>query len=74
MSDVSEALEVLNARLTAADSIVGALYEAGGENPPSWVSLFFSQIQGLQEAASDLEQALQPHHVAFDALGYGGTP
>ena len=52
---VNLALAALNARLLDADTIGRALDMAAGDSPQPWVTLFCDQLEGVAQAASDLE-------------------
>lgn len=54
---VLDPMTVLNGRLCDAFNLVGAMELAGGENPPPWVSVFRSCIEGITQAAEAVEVA-----------------
>ena len=64
---VRAAVDALNERLLAADSIAKALDLAGDGDPPPWVDVFRDQFEGIRAAAESLECEL-------NSSGYGGTP
>lgn len=55
MSALLRAVDVLNARLIAADAIGEAFDLAGGDNAPAWVSVFKTQIEAIRDASEALE-------------------
>lgn len=55
---ILRALDVLNTRLVAADSIGQALDLAGGDEPPSWVFVYRGQVEAIREASEALETLL----------------
>ncbi len=55
MSALHAAVNALNDRLIAADSIGEALDLAGGEAPPAWVHVYRSQVEAIREAAEAVE-------------------
>lgn len=55
---VNLAINCLNERLTNADAIAQALTLAGGDNPPPWVHLYATQLEGITEASRALESLL----------------
>ena len=62
-SVILEAVDLLNDRLVAADSIGQSLDLAGGQNAPVWVHLFNTQVEAIRQASESLETLLR---------GYGG--
>ena len=65
---LSAAVNAINDRLVAADSIAKALDLAGDGDPPPWVDVFRDQIEGIRVACESLECLLA------STSGYGGTP
>ena len=55
---VQLAINYLNDRLVNADSIGCALDMAAGGNPPPWVEMYRSQLEGIREASEALESLL----------------
>jgi hypothetical protein len=56
---VGAAVDALNDRLIAADSIAKALDLAGDGDPPPWVDVFRDQVEGIRAAAEALECLLR---------------
>lgn len=52
------AVNALNQRLVQADVIGQALNLAGGDNPPPWVEVYVSQLEGIRVASEALETLL----------------
>jgi len=59
MSPVLQAVDWLNARIIAAESIGQALDLAGGETSPAWVVVYRDQIEAISQAAEALETMLR---------------
>ena len=55
---VNLAFNRLNERLVDADAIGQAMNLAGGDNPPPWVEVYVSQLEGIRQAAEALETLL----------------
>lgn len=55
MSALLDAIDGLNDRLVAADSIGEALDLAGGEEPPPWVRVYRDQVEAIRVAAEAVE-------------------
>ncbi len=56
---ISAAMDAMNDRLIAADSIAKALDLAGDGDPPPWVDVFRDQIEGIRAACECLESLLR---------------
>lgn len=65
MSDIRNALNLLNDRLVIAHTIGESFGLAGGENAPAWVYVYQTQIESIRQASEALETLL---------LGDGGNP
>ena len=59
MSQVLQAMDCLNDKLLAADSIGQAFDMAGGETSPAWVTVYRDQVEAIREAAEALETLLR---------------
>lgn len=55
MSALLCAVDALNDRLLAAESIGEALDLAGGEDAPAWVRVFRDQVEAIRAAAEAVE-------------------
>ncbi len=59
MNQVLEAVDRLNDKLLAADSIGQAFDLAGGETSPAWVTVYRDQIEAIRQAAEAVELLLR---------------
>jgi len=55
MSALLCAVDALNDRLLAADSIGEAFDLAGGDDAPAWVRVFRGQVEAIRGAAEEVE-------------------
>jgi hypothetical protein len=58
---VMQALEALRVRIVNADAVGQALQDAAGEETPSWVFVYRSQVGDVEAASEALEAALYRH-------------
>lgn len=59
MTELLQALDVLNARLCSAQSIGEAMDAAAGDSYPPWLSVYRDQVEAIRSAAEGLESLIR---------------